>query len=179
MRARVAQRAAKLSAVESLLWGGRPSGAQRWQLHAVFKRHMSFQAVRMLDVSLQDVCLSITLDRGINLGPDPAGNPGRSAGDADAIGSTVAYRVRSLTVVNKSTETYGVLDTDIQLQGLSIEVTQAPSSHSSKPGTRHLCVQFVSSIFSHNLGRRVSDRIILPMNETNYTPVPATSRLIR
>jgi len=50
------------------------------------------------------------------------------------IGSTVSYRLRSFTLKNVANDGYGVLATDLQLHGLSIDVTQAtPPLLQSRP----------------------------------------------
>lgn len=51
--------------------------------------------------------------------------------DADVVGSVVSYRLRSFSLQNSSNDAYGVLATDIQLQGLSIDVAPTPLDQAS------------------------------------------------
>ena len=48
--ATASQRAAKLLAVDSILWGGRPRKDLTGQLRAAIKRHIIFQLMRLLEV---------------------------------------------------------------------------------------------------------------------------------
>ena len=54
-----------------------------------------------------------------------------SHADADVVGSVVSYRLRSFSLQNSSNDGYGVLATDIQLQGLSIDVAPTPLDQAS------------------------------------------------
>ena len=124
--ANAAQRQAKLSAVEALLWDSRPAPAKKWQPRGFLNRHCAFQMARMLDIQLRDINLHITVDRTLKMEAEPAAPAARGSADAEVIGSVVSFRLRSFTVRNAANDGYGVLSTDIQLHGLSVDVQQGP-----------------------------------------------------
>lgn len=81
------------------------------------------QFVRMMDINFNDIALRITIDRGLSSSPSDQGQH-KKAADSEVLGSVLSYRLRSFSVRNEAAETYGVLLTDISLQGLSIDCTQ-------------------------------------------------------
>jgi hypothetical protein len=80
----------------------------------------------MTEIGLYNNCCSVT-----QLNATPPALKARR--EPDGLGSEVTYRLRSLDVINRGAGSYGVLSTDIQINGCSLEVLQ-PQGPSGPPG---------------------------------------------
>ncbi|KAK9808775.1 hypothetical protein WJX72_003363 [[Myrmecia] bisecta] len=142
--------AAKLSAFEGILWGHKPAWLTGQKIRAFVGRHVLYQIVRRSEVTWRDVGFAITLDKAVDHVLDHHEGPSRSLLEADGIGSALAVKLRSLTVQNRCGQTYGVLATDLQLKGLSVEVGPAlPSA----------CATTISVIKRWNVGTQLGWRM--------------------
>lgn len=86
----------------------------------------------MLDVQLQDLALHITIDRGLDFSNESDVAPGKAHPLNEVLGSVLSYRLRSLSMKHEAAETYGVLSTELSLQGFSIECAQPQNAN--QPG---------------------------------------------
>lgn len=130
-KAAAKQRAAKLGAVEAMLWGGRPTAPRKFRPRRFLQRQVAFQVARLLDLRLHDVTLHVTVDRLLDIGASELGQPAsfRPNAEVDSVlGATVTFRLHGLQLHSTPTEGREVLTTDVQLRGLSIEVSQPPQA---------------------------------------------------
>ncbi|KAL0042783.1 hypothetical protein WJX79_011021 [Trebouxia sp. C0005] len=115
--------AAKLKAVDGILWGHKETWRRGGGLKSFAAGHLAYLLIRQFQLLIEDFSVNVELDQAVD---SPAEVYGAAASESDALGSSMVLRLHGFSVHNRTAGSYGALSTTVQLKGFNLDVIPAP-----------------------------------------------------